>query len=442
MRPIGLLIILASCLVPIFGFAQLAQIHPSSPLLGQYLGIVSLIMMALGQFLATRLRLVEWIFGPMDKTYVLHKWLGIVAVITMLLHDNIGAKIKGLGPKGAWDDFGEGLGEQGMNGILILVGLSVALFIPYHWWRLTHRIIGVFFILSVLHFVMIDKPFATTDPLGLYTLAICAIGVASYAYTQVPLRLKPKSMYTVTDVVTTGGATEITLKPGAKSMRHRAGQFAFFSFQTPDLKEVHPFTISCAPNNDGMLSITVKDLGAYTHALKTKVKNGTSVAVQGPFGRFSPPRGKAPQIWIAAGIGITPYIAMLETRGPEDAPIEMFYTFRGRQNAPHLEALQINAAQRANVTLHLVDTSTADRLTAAHIAQQSNYDVSQSKVLYCGPTALRKALSQDLQKLGVAKRRFHYEEFEIRSAFWPLERINEPAQKFVKKLDFRAFRSN
>ncbi|MEM5475642.1 hypothetical protein [Pacificibacter sp. AS14] len=73
-----------------------------------------------------------------------------------------------------------------MNGILVLVGLSLALFIPYHWWKLTHKFIGGFFVLSAVHFMLIIKPFALSDPIGLYVTAFCVLGMVSYVITLLP----------------------------------------------------------------------------------------------------------------------------------------------------------------------------------------------------------------------------------------------------------------
>lgn len=435
MRLLGLLIILASVLAPLFAFQQLALVHPSAAIIGQYLGVVALIVMAFGQLLATRLSVIEWVFGPLDKTYVLHKWLGIAAVVTMLLHDNVGAEIKNLGPKGTFADLGEELGELGMNGVLILIGISLALFIPYNWWRWTHKLIGAFFVLSALHFAMVDKPFSTTDPLGLYVLAFCLMGVLSYAFTLLPMRLRPKYAYTVSNIAPSGDAVAITLTPSAAPLRHRAGQFAFFSFSKSRLHEVHPFTISSAPDKDGTLRLTVKALGDYTKRLGANLTVGTEVAVQGPFGRFGA-RGKAPQVWVGAGIGVTPFAALMAAWEEDQAPVDMFYVYRDAKSAAHLDELKARAAQLSNVTLHCIETHNGKRPDAEMIAQMATHPLKNAKVLYCGPAGLRDALSKDLRAHGVSRRRFHYEEFEIRSDFWPLDRINVPAKAWIAKLGF------
>ena len=433
MRPFGLCLIVVSVLIPGFWFFGLAAQFPNAAIFAQYIGVIALIIMAISQLMATRFGFVEHIFGPMDKTYQLHKWLGIAAVVTMLLHDNVGAEIKNLGPKGAWSDLGENLGEIGQNGILILIAVSLALFIPYHWWKLTHKFIGAFFVLSALHFVMVDKPFSLFDPLGLYTLVFCILGVVSYAITLMPLRLRKSYHYSLKSVVDDSAATVITLVPDGKPMRHKAGQFAFISFVQDGLDEMHPFTLSAAPTESGELRISIKPLGKFTNRIGRDLKVGTPVSVQGPFGRFGASRGKTPQIWIAAGIGVTPFTALLGDWREEDPAIEIYYTFRGQANAAHLTEIEEYVAALPNVTFHQVDTTGAARLNPEFIADQTRFDLRKAKVLYCGPKSLRQSLFVGLKPRGLTSRRFHYEEFEIRSDFWPLDRINDPAKAWIAK---------
>lgn len=435
---IGLFIIISSVLVPIFPFIILAKAHPNIPILGQYFGVASLIVMSFGQLFATRARGLESIFGPLDKNYILHKWLGITAVVTMLIHNTVGAEIKALNSKSFWADFGESLGEIGMNGILVLVGLSLALFIPYNWWRLSHKLIGAFFVMCALHFMMIDKPFALTDPLGLYIFIICVIGIVSYVVSLLPSRFMRSFQYKVTHIEPTGDAVAITMAPNDKAIRHRSGQFAFFSFAQKGLEERHPFTISSAPNPGGAIRITVKGLGRYTRNLGKSLEMGSEVSVQGPFGNFGGTQAKADQIWIAAGVGITPFIALLDDWDEHKSKLNIFYAYRGAKTAIHLDEIT-SLAQSKNIGLHLYDSSKGHKLSSQSIVDVVGTKMVKSKALYCGPKTLRADLQSALKELGLKTRNFHFEEFEIRSDFWPLTYINQFAYKWLSRTEWSRF---
>jgi predicted ferric reductase len=431
MNPIGILLIAASVVLPAFLMWPLTKIHPNGALLAQYFGIASILLMAWAQIIATRWRGIEPLFGAIDRAYVIHKWLGIAALVTMYLHDTIDPEIKKLTAETWLTNLGEEMGEVSLNGITILVAITMALFIPYHLWRWTHRFIGIFFVLAVLHFAFIGKPMANTSTLGMFVLSMGLLGTIATIYASLPLRFQRKHAYTVTDIAQTGGATAITLTATNTPMRHRAGQFAFFELNKSGLTEPHPFTISAAPNADGTLRITAKALGNYTRKLPNRLDIGTPVNVQGPFGRFGTARSKKPQIWIGGGIGITPFTALLETWDETKPQVDLFYCFRGTEHAPHLDTLVEQATSLPNVNLHIVDSNIDDRLTAEKITNICGPDLSKHRLLYCGPSTMRDSLKSDLSENGLRKRQFHYEEFEIRTDIWPISLINAKVQKFI-----------
>ena len=80
MRAMGLILIIASCLIPAVMFAAIPNVTDKVALFSQYIGTVAIIVMAWGMVMATRLPGVETVFGAMDRTYVLHKWAGVLAM--------------------------------------------------------------------------------------------------------------------------------------------------------------------------------------------------------------------------------------------------------------------------------------------------------------------------------------------------------------------------
>ena len=156
MNPVGLLIVVATTLFPARQLLSLPSISDQLALFSQYLGLAALILMAWGQILSTRLAGIETVFGGLDRVYVLHKWTGIIAMIALLLHDTIDADMRGLGPETALNDLGETLGELSLYGLLILVVISVATFIPYSLWKWTHKGMGALFAAGAVHFFLFN----------------------------------------------------------------------------------------------------------------------------------------------------------------------------------------------------------------------------------------------------------------------------------------------
>lgn len=413
MTDFGALLIAATALVPAFQLFALPGITDQAALFSQYLGLNCLILMAWGQILATRLPGIESIFGGLDQVYVLHKWTGIIAMITMLLHDTIDADIRGLGRETLLNGLGETLGEISLYGLLILVVISIATVIPYHLWKWTHKAMGALFIAGALHFTLIIKPFAMTDPAGLYTGLFCLAGIAAYIWTLLPDRMKPSCVYKITGIEETAGATAITLTPTGKGLSSQPGQFGVFSFNGSGHSEPHPFTFSGA-EDDGTLRVTIKPLGDFTSSLASAIEVGQDVRVQGPFGRFrmSP---KNRQVWVAGGIGITPFLTWANALNENSPPVDLFYCVRSRAEAPHLDEIEALAQELPNLTLHLIVSGEGQRLNADTIADLVGPDIARAKVSFCGPVALRESLRQGRKRHGVSSRRFYYEEFEFRT---------------------------
>ncbi|WP_420337420.1 ferric reductase-like transmembrane domain-containing protein [Roseibium sp.] len=416
MRPLGLVLIALAVLIPVYWFVPIASERDPVALFSQYLGSAALILMGINQFVATRAPGLEIVFGPLDRIYVLHKWLGVIALVAMGLHDVIDAEMNGV-RGGALSGIAEDIGEISLYGLMILILASVITFIPYHLWKWSHRIIGVFFFLGAFHFFFIAKPFSNLDPLGLYVSAFCILGILSYVWMSIVRPMAPRGhRYEVDLVRRVGGLTELVLVPKGRGMRHKPGQFAFLSIDGGGLGEEHPFTLSGAPTDDRVLRFSIKDLGDYTDRLQRMVQPGMDAIVSGPFGHFSMPRGRDPQVWIGAGVGITPFLAFAESlKGRETGPVKLYYCVRERDDIPYAVELERLAEEVDTLELIIVNSAEGIRLTADRIVSDLGGDVANAHVFFCGPVPMRKALKSGLVLKGLKASRFHFEEFEMRT---------------------------
>lgn len=411
-HPLGLLLTLLAILFPIIWLPGLNHKGDSLALFSQYMGVAALIAMAIVQFIATRWRPVEWLFGGLDQGYVFHKWLGISAMAFILIHDTIDAEMNHLGGQNLLEEFAETLGELSLYGLLILVVITVATFIPYHLWRWTHRLMGFFFLAGAGHYLFILKPFQNADPLGLYTSAFCLLGIICFSYRLLPERMRPARRYIVEAVETTGNVLAVTFAPESRPLRYRPGQFAFASFEGA---EPHPFTISKAPTDDGSVRMSIARLGDFTTGLHRSLQPGAHVKLEGPYGHFERRNTGGAELWVGAGVGITPFLAWAQALRPEDDAIHLVYCVKSEAGAAHLEELQSLAAQKQNITLHIHSSTTDGRADAETLLKITGLAAERLTVSFCGPKAMRQSLKDGFAKEGVGGRRFKYEEFEIRT---------------------------
>ena len=72
----------------------------------------------------------------------------------------------------------------------------------------------------------------------------------------------------------------------------------------------------------------MKAIGDYTKQVYNLIQVHTEVAVDGPYGHFDFGNGNAQQLWIAGGMGITPFLAYLHTQ--PDKKLTYIILFTGK----------------------------------------------------------------------------------------------------------------
>jgi len=159
----------------------------------------------------------------------------------------------------------------------------------------------------------------------------------------------------------------------------------------------------------------IKALGDYTRELPKTVHVGNEVVVEGPYGKFQFNEAGPKQIWVAGGIGITPFLSRLQALAeqPVDTqrPIHLFYTLR-EADREFIDLLR-NLTDRARVHFHLVLTGRDMALNARRICETVT-DYREAQVWFCGPADFGRELHQDLADLGLPAGKFHQELFNMR----------------------------
>jgi ferredoxin-NADP reductase len=165
----------------------------------------------------------------------------------------------------------------------------------------------------------------------------------------------------------------LTLRPkhNEDQLYFTPGQYlalGFKKFGRPS--PVRCFSIVSSPNHPGELQVGVRILGNFTRQL-AKLKIGTGVFVYGPFGNFvMDPGYDTHTIFMAGGIGITPFMSMIRTstENGSSGTITLLYSCRNQENIPfYQDLLQL---ERQNARLRVVFYITrgaVDKLREAHV---------------------------------------------------------------------------
>ncbi|HEX2531753.1 MAG TPA: cytochrome C, partial [Burkholderiaceae bacterium] len=179
--------------------------------------------------------------------------------------------------------------------------------------------------------------------------------------------------------------------------------------------EAHPFTIATAPSADGSLRFGIKALGSWTKRLPDRLMHGQRLRIEGPYGRFIFRKRAKRQVWLAGGIGITPFLAWADALRPANRQeIVLIWVVSTRTEAFAADRLAAIAARQPGLTVHIVASAEEGRLTAQRLAGLAPFPINEAELFYCGPTGLRDAIVSGLEALGQSPRRVHCEAFELR----------------------------
>jgi ferredoxin-NADP reductase/DMSO/TMAO reductase YedYZ heme-binding membrane subunit len=174
--------------------------------------------------------------------------------------------------------------------------------------------------------------------------------------------------------------------------------------------QAHPYSLSAVPSS-GALRITVKHLGDHSAAL-TRLRPGTRVAIEGPYGAFTADAGRGDRVLlVGAGVGITPVRALLEDL-PEDADVVVLLRGSRREDLVLRGEIAELVARRGGHLHELVGprdrvSLDADRLTALAPGLRDR------DVYVCGPDGFAARVIAAAREAGVPAARIHHESFAL-----------------------------
>lgn len=395
--------------------------YSSATTWGQLVGIAGMGLLAGNLLLSGKWRFFDKWFGGLDKAYGLHRSSGKVATYLITAHLVLMSLRFWDGSFVPVTQFVLDLTYQpvlfGKVAYLILVGIVlITIFarMEYEAKRRIHKWMGVAVLFAGLHVFFIPSDVAANIPLRLYLVSLITLALVSYLIkTVIPKRWWLSPNFIVEDVKTVlGGITEITLKPITGGRKFVPGQFAFYQFLAPGLSEVHPFTISGSAVAEGSRwKIDAKESGDFTSRLAA-LPVGTKVLVEGPFGGFlANMREETKAVWVAGGIGITPFLSYLRTHADSrdwmGKSITLYYSVADGR-APFLLELQgIEDSSQGALRVILWNTNERSRLTTRDILSAG------SAYYLCGPGAMISSLRKQLRAKGVSAGNINFEEFKL-----------------------------
>ncbi len=423
----GPVILSILAIIPLFWWwshANFSTFSRASLALGQATALIGYCLYCLNFVISARLKVIEPVFAGLPRAYIWHHLTGATAFVLILYHPllitlsyasiSLPAAVNLLWPD--VQNLPVYLGIIALLLMILLLVLTLFVKLEYDFWKKTHQYLGLAFILASLHVFLIGSTLALSPALKVYLLVLAGAALVSYTYrTLLNQWLVPKKAYIVTGIKNlTRDVLEISITPGlGGGIDYAAGQFIYILPSSRGVAhQSHPFSLTCA-EGETTLTVGVKALGDFTETLKL-LKPGVPVLVEGAFGRFSYkfyPYKK--QIWIAGGIGVTPFVSLAKSlEMHEGFSVDFYYSVKDTEEAVYRDIFEQIAAINPEFKFHLHLSAKKGRLTVETIAGDVK-DFSDREIFVCGPTALMVAMKKQLHIKKVKNSHIHTEEFSL-----------------------------
>lgn len=213
------------------------------------------------------------------------------------------------------------------------------------------------------------------------------------------------------------GTLQVTFEVAARP-DFKPGQYCFITLKKlkyPDERgNRRHFSIVNSPNQKGIITFTTRESDSGFKKTLDELPLGTEVELGPIAGVFTLPEDTSkPLVFIAGGIGITPFMSILrylkETGNPYN--ITLVYSNRDQQSSVFLDELQ-------NMPCKLILTMTEDpNWTGEHSRIDAGFikeffpDVNKNYYMVVGPPPMVEAVQKSLDGAGVSPENIKVERF-------------------------------
>lgn len=370
--------------------------------------------------LSARWLWTDRLFHGLDKVYKWHHITGGLSFLFLTIHPLfLTARALRTAPQQAitlWtitSNWQINFGSIALYAMALLLLVTVFARLRHQAFVWIHSVLGAVFFFGFLHAVLAHGNMSRYWPLNLYMVAVMLMAVYAFLYHSVfGLFLPSRYRYEVESVKQHGrDNVEIILTPKGRLMNFVPGQFAFVSFHgAPINPEAHPYSMASGFREKN-LRFVVKALGDYSASLLA-LRPKTPALLEGPHGDFSYKNtANRHQVWIAGGIGVTPFLSMARSLGP-GYTIDFYYCVPTKADAFFEPELMQLSQSYPTFHLHTFCQDTQGFIDPACIHKECG--IADQDFFLCGPPPMMKAMRAGLLKAGVPDKQIYFEDFSFK----------------------------
>lgn len=398
---------------------------------GSILGVSGFIML-FWQYVLGNKSIVRFFTPDFISLNSLHKNLGIYGFFAILLHPlvvffyyliNLGISIINLNFATKFDLHVK-IGTFAFTWLFLTWILNTFLKkkLAYRYWKRIHLL--YYFLLPIVYIHADDIGVLSGSTfIGLYIKFLSGLFGLIFIY-RILLQLGffKKKYILVSSKRVTHDVVQLDLKPKDGAIVPLEGQF--ITLQKELLGETHPFTVAAFDENSQTITIAAKNSGKFSSELAL-VKPGTEVLLDGPYGVFTREAFK-PEVdkivLIAGGIGITPFLRLVQYISDNPQKFKEAYLFYGNKTVEDIaygnELSQIAGATNLKLVNVLSQQSGLANYESGYInsdliRKYIKSDIKDYEHFICGPQVMMDTIRADLIKQYVSIKHIHSEEFSL-----------------------------
>jgi predicted ferric reductase len=408
--------------MPAFDFSERTTIESIAVTLAKIGAFGGLAMFAWSLILSGRYTVFDRLFRGLDKMYIAHRFFGSFGLILLVLHPlalTIALTPRlGLDALDIWIRFSTlslVLGYISLYAMLGLIVWSISAKVKHETFVKVHKLLGALFFVGVAHAILAGSVLAANTFMMVYISSLSLIALVTYLHYSIFADvLHGHFKYSIRQIrLLPGNLIDIKLSPKSRILNFKPGQFVYASFNSKGLSpEFHPFSIASG-NRSSDVQLIIKRIGDFTDELASLAKIGDDVKLKGPYGGFTfDDRRNHKQLWVAGGIGITPFLSKARSLefSKHDCEVELVYSTKSKTDASFaLDELHKIEAKNNEFRFTHMPEEEVGIVSLEHLKEHFKR-LEDYAIYICGPPPMLKAYQRQAEELGLDNQ-LYFEEF-------------------------------
>jgi benzoate/toluate 1,2-dioxygenase reductase subunit len=192
----------------------------------------------------------------------------------------------------------------------------------------------------------------------------------------------------------------------------------YVNLTVPGTDRHRSYSFSSLPGSDEA-TFLIRNIpgGVMSTYLSERAAKGDTLSAIGPMGAFYLRPIERPQLWLAGGTGLAPFLSMLEQVAEEgtEQPIVLYYAVTRAADLVELERVTALAEKIGNVSVVTILAAEEEQherkgFVTDHLTLEDLHD-GNCDVYLCGPPPMVDAVRNHFTSLGTEPASFHYEKF-------------------------------